>query len=317
MKLLKFIGNGILLLIGAYGGIIAAFLLLRITIGEQWAIVSLFNHWLPSLYFISLILLVITLIFRRWRVMITQLPALLAFIITYASLVIPVSKPIAGATQFTLLTYNVMAQNLEWSRMEDVMRAVDADIVLVQELILEAAEYLEPALADLYPYSALHTDVEQGVFSRYPLLEDTHWRSYHGNYQRVVFEVEGERVVLYNVHPYPPFWWSRNRLDPRLHRAEIDDLLSRAAQETDAVILAGDFNMSDQSEDYALVHASYDDAFRVVGIGFGLTIPANFPTARADYVFYNSAIAPVDAVLWSDVGNSDHVPVWVQLSFAP
>jgi vancomycin resistance protein VanJ len=315
MKIFKFIGYSILFLIGAYGVLMIALLLLSLTIGEQWAIVAFFNHYLPSLYFISMGLLVICLVFRRWRVMVLQLPALLAFVVAYASLWFPTPRLAAGETQFTLLTYNVMSQNLEWARMEDVMRAADADIVLVQEFILEAGEYLEPALADLYPYSALHYDVEQGVFSRYPILEDTHWATYHGNYQRIVLEIEGERLVIYNVHPYPPFWWSRNRLDPQLHHAEMDDLLSRAAQETGAVILAGDFNMSDQSEGYARTRASYGDAFRTVGSGFGLTIPANFPTARADYVFYNGEIVPLEARLWDDVGNSDHVPVWVRLSF--
>ena len=314
-KIQRGLANVLAFAVGLYGVLMTLFLLLRPLVGESFVLVALFNHWLPALFFPSFVFLLACLIARRKRLMLLQTPAFLGFMLLYSAVLLPppaTTQP--GETQFTLLTYNIQAQNPDYARVEAVIRAANADIVVIQEIILEAAEYLQPALADLYPYFALHTDIEQGVFSRLPLSDDSSWRNPYGLYQRTVVEVGTQQVVLYNVHPYPPFWWSRGILNPALHRAETEDTLTRASREQGAVLLVGDFNMSDQSEDYARVRAQYGDAFRAEGGGLGLTIPATFPSARADYVFYNSAIVPIDAAVWGDAGGSDHFPVWVQLS---
>ncbi|MFN8372756.1 MAG: endonuclease/exonuclease/phosphatase family protein [Anaerolineae bacterium] len=301
--------------VGLYGVLMTVFLLLRPLLGEQFILIAFFNQYLPALFFPSFIFLLSTLVLRRMRLMVLQLPALLGFMLLYRDVMLPPPADIQpGETRFTLLTYNIMAQNLDYAHVEAVMRAADSDVIVVQEIIPEAAEYLQPALLDVYPYTALHTDIEQGVFSRYPLSEDSSWRNLHGLYQRVQVELEDAQVIVYNVHPLPSFWWSRGILDPTRHQAEIIDLLGRAADESGPLLLAGDFNMSDQSDDYFRVRANYGDAFRAEGGGLGLTISSTFLTTRVDYVFYNPEIVPVEAHVGTDTGGSDHYPVWVELS---
>ena len=111
---------------------------------------------------------------------------------------------------------------------------------------------------------------------------------------------------------------------------EIDSVLEQAAQDTGAVLIMGDFNMTDQNEDYQRITARFGDSFRAVGRGMGFTFPdlstfqslpdywplpvRLFPFLRLDYVFHNASFRPITAHIWPNAGGSDHRPVWVELA---
>ncbi|MBZ0298213.1 MAG: endonuclease/exonuclease/phosphatase family protein, partial [Anaerolineae bacterium] len=212
-----------------------------------------------------------------------------------------------------------------------LIREADADIVALQELSAAMGDHIRLALADEYPYQALHTNPldsvsGQGVLSRYPITSDDYWRLYRVT-QRVTLDIQGQTVVFYNAHPPQPI-----RRDGFFRRAEhITDLLAHATQETDPVILAGDFNMSDQSADYWRIAAQYQDSYRASGWGLGLTFPAGIPyfgdgrygsslfrlvppLVRLDYVFHDAAFDSLEARVWPTSGGSDHLPVFVTLA---
>lgn len=110
---------------------------------------------------------------------------------------------------------------------------------------------------------------------------------------------------------------------PRAH--EIGVILERAAQDTGALIILGDFNMSDQSEDYARVLEQYNDTYREIGWGMGFTFPralprflsrtSSFPPfIRLDYIFHNEAVMALEAQVWPVSGGSDHRPLFARLA---
>ena len=122
-------------------------------------------------------------------------------------------------------------------------------------------------------------------------------------------------MALYNLHPPPPHWFLR-AFDASDRQRALNVSLRRAAAETLPVVLAGDFNLTDQTRDYqTIVGAGFQDAFRAAGWGLGLTF-ADFsylsplfslapPFIRIDYVFADETFTPVEARVGASAG-SDH-----------
>jgi vancomycin resistance protein VanJ len=101
----------------------------------------------------------------------------------------------------------------------------------------------------------------------------------------------------------------------------------RLQKETLPTIAAGDFNLTDQSQDYYYLRAVMQDAFRTAGVGFGFTFPngwdlklllkqlnwkLTFPLVRLDYVWYSQHWGAKSAKVLPAIG-SEHLPVEAQL----
>jgi len=84
------------------------------------------------------------------------------------------------------------------------------------------------------------------------------------------------------------------------------------------LVLAGDFNISDQHEWYKRVSERFRDAHREAGSGMGFTrtplFGSDFPMWRIDFVFYTSEIVALSTSL-GEFGGSDHRPVMAELAF--
>jgi endonuclease/exonuclease/phosphatase (EEP) superfamily protein YafD len=309
-------------LTGAYGLSVAGFLLLHFTVGERWALVALFNTFLHLLLLPSVALLPVSLLFRRWVAALLVAPAFAAFTLAYGGQFLPKGGA-SEAESFTLLTYNVLADNTAYAQMLAVVQSADPDVVALQELRSEAAYYLASNLRAIYPHQALHPDATgyagQAVFSRYPISNDDYWQLYQSG-QRVTIELPSKAVTLYSTHMAIP--WVRN-FDTSNRTEEVNDLLLRAENDAGPVLIAGDFNMTDWAADYGRVTARYADSYREVGWGMGFTFPAFSPTnpqlaflpplARIDYVFHDHAFQALESTVLPDTGGSDHHPLLVRL----
>lgn len=108
-------------------------------------------------------------------------------------------------------------------------------------------------------------------------------------------------------------------------------MLDRVAHDSGPVIIVGDFNMSDQSNDYQRITTSLRDTYREIGWGLGFTFPdfsysnampvelhTSFlplrPVVRLDYVFHNDDLQAVAVKVLPTSGGSDHRPVLAQLA---
>lgn len=324
---------------------VAILLVLDLAVGEQLALVGLFNTLLPTLLLPAFVFAALGLLRRRWGLALAQVPAIVAFVAYYGILFIPQQTAVdPNARQLSVLTYNLHAEWAQYDPIVALIREADADVVALQELGSPAAKVFAEQLADVYPYQALHPqDADfiwgQGVLSRYPIIEDTYVHTTFGQ-QRVVLDVDGRRVAMYNMHPPPPF--SRTPAgyiyDPQQRSADLTIALDQASTETGPVILAGDFNMTDRTDDYARVAARFHDTFREVGWGLGFTLPDySHPQAfafavrlpawlklpwlpvplltRIDFVFHDESFDSVEAKVWPTSGGSDHRPVLARLAF--
>ncbi len=312
-----------------YGGLTAAYVLARLIIGERWSLVELANSLMPNPLLPLFIAVPILLVLRRWRWSLIYAPALILFTVQYSPLLLPNPAVPVEAPHLRVLTYNLGSMVADAGHTAEVIRSADAHIVALQELLSPVAERLQRDLADLYPYHALHpTDnYAQGVglLSKYPILDDTYLDQIvlGGQETRIALAADTTITVL-NVHPVAP----AARLfgiESALRSQEISYALDLAAQVTDPLLLVGDFNITDQTEDYARISARYRDAFRTSGFGLGASFP-NFtrfayslrwllPIIRIDYVFYDAHWQAVSAYTLGDHGGSDHFPVLAELAF--
>jgi vancomycin resistance protein VanJ len=319
-SLRRIVMNLLVAFTGAYGLSVSGFLLLRTAVGETWKVVSLVNNYVHLLLLPSLLLLPLILILRRPRLALTQAAPVALFLTSYGMMFFPrQSESTAGKTPLSLLSYNLKKDNRTPDAAIGIIRQADADIVALQELTPLLAAAFESQLSDLYPYRAFHPHegyAGQGILSRYPIDEDSYWRIRLGH-QRAVINLGSTSITLYNTHPGHPFVREKGFFDSTARTNEINDLLARLGQESNPVLIAGDFNMTDLTGDYSLVAAHYGDSYREVGMGLGFTFPdfgQPILLARLDYVFHSLDFQAIEARVWPTSGGSDHRPIFVRLA---
>lgn len=276
------------------------------------------------------ILLLLMLLIRRWRVALALAVPAAGLLLVYGTLLIPRAEISAAASagELTLLTFNVEAVEKSLDTLVAVIEDAGADVVALQELSRAAADYFEAELADRYPYMALHPQTNgfqgQGILSVYPIEADTYWINRELKrplgHMRVALALGPQTIVLYNTHPTPPFSveWG---LNTDSHSAAIAKVLKRVAAETEPVLMAGDFNFTNQFAEYDRItgEAGFTDTFLEAGPpGLGFTYPDTdrfpLPLMRLDYVFHDANFTAREAYVWSDSGISDHRPILARFS---
>ena len=97
--------------------------------------------------------------------------------------------------------------------------------------------------------------------------------------------------------------------------------MSRLKNENGPWVLAGDFNLSDLSDDYQTLSTKLVDSYNRSWYGFGFGWPSNrtpsvnipaTPIVRIDYVFHSKDFQSTSAQVLDKTG-SDHRPMLVKL----
>jgi vancomycin resistance protein VanJ len=231
-----------------------------------------------------------------------------------------------------IMTLNLLCRPRSIDATVRAIRESDADIVMLQEVIPAMGEPLGPELLDDYPYQAIYPSTRArgaAVLSRLPFEKEQRFQlSSKGWYgQEIHVSWAGRRVALFNVHLMSPMvrfgrrGWPFNSVPRAKEMRRLIDLLP--VDDLD-VVVAGDFNLTDQSPDYRSIRAYLNDAFDDAGSGFGFTYPAatphgkklyerhSPPLVRLDHVFYQGRLRARSARVGPN-GDSDHFSVIVEL----
>jgi endonuclease/exonuclease/phosphatase (EEP) superfamily protein YafD len=304
---------------------------------EVWWL-ELPNIFAPYL-FVPLLLLVPAALFirSRWfRGAVFCLSAIfgLLFVPTWipSNLFRPALEP-----NLRVATWNVLYNNPEGDEVVALLRAQDADVIVLQELTVPVTEVLEEQMRPDYPYQALeplYGARGMGIISRYPFVNRTNdptvpWR-------RVTLEVADQELTVINVHLATPELQTRDL--PFLNREVIIEDYTTARRSTQQaellalidsiegpLVVLGDFNTSDREPAYAELNRRLHDAYRETAWGAGLTFPQNvsvgplpvpFPLVRIDYVWSKGGILPTDAYTVCRGGGSDHCMVVADMAMA-
>jgi endonuclease/exonuclease/phosphatase (EEP) superfamily protein YafD len=324
-KGLKLLQNAGLIASAVYGVLITLFLALYGQLEHRIGLIAymvIFLHWL---LLPSLVALTILLSIRRCRVWaLFHIVPSIVLITHFVPFFVATPPPIPeNAPTFTILTNNT------WTSFYGVrpdlipsIRAINADVVVLQEVNNGVHIEIERGLRDLYPYYD-YLDVEVNdlmVLSRFPMTWSDQGSSPDG-YQRVVIDVQGTPVVIYNTH-LTSVRFAGMDVTPRVE--QFRKLISAVSAETGAVVIAGDFNFSDWSRDYAELTAHTTDVFRESGHGFGFTAPDYSlqqrkrmriipPLSRVDFIFRNEFLVSTHARLSEHPTGSDHIPLFARL----
>jgi vancomycin resistance protein VanJ len=260
---------------------------------------------------------------------------LVVFLAYYGPRFVFQPSPAAGATtSFRVLSFNAGANAGGGSPppLLRALRAVDADVVALQEVPPTTLEQLRIELAAAYPYQEGTGDAV--TFSRLPLRAGPELQLGDSPYvgQQVSIAVRGRPVVLTNVHVTRPVYrlqWRRRVIpvvqsyNPESRDAQVSELVNRVRAVPGPRLLTGDFNETEWSRPYQLLAAELADSYREAGRGFGHTYPSNFawgewrfslPLMRIDYVFHSRELVALEARVGPD-GGSDHLPVVAELTF--
>lgn len=245
-------------------------------------------------------------------------------------------SPTPPAVQDDALTLKVLSLNLTWHSTQtetlvELLQSETPDIVLLQETTKRNTHKVVPYVEELYPYTFFGNRV--GMFSRYPIVEKKmiHLAELDEFQQRAIVDVEGQPVVVYNVQTTAPWIrpqpWIGNLTIPTYEDMErnlqIADLIDRIHQETLPVIAAGDFNLTDTSQDYRRLQTVMEDAYKQSGYGFGFTWPYGWPLSdlikqinwrlthplfRIDQIWYSAEWSATSSQVLPPTG-SEHLPI--------
>jgi vancomycin resistance protein VanJ len=328
------VGNG-------YAALLLLLLVLQRTpLASQWWL-RLGGDFLPFWFLPLLVLAPVVLLVSRSRAAraLICVPCLV-FVLLYGDRFL--HHPAAASSAhpeatLTVMTYNVTRGDPGREEILSIIEGEDADVVALQEVPPKVAEAVS-GLSDRYPYQALHPTSKGyagcAVLSRFPISGDQAFSLVEGMHlsQRLVLDVGGERVHFFNVHLQPPRLPGEVRLaslllvpsyyDTMIQDRELARLLEELAALEGSVVVAGDFNMTDQSAGYRRVATELGDAFREAGWGFGHTypdvevrsVPTPFPLVRIDYVFHSRDMTALRAHV-GDRGGPNHRYLVAELAF--
>jgi endonuclease/exonuclease/phosphatase (EEP) superfamily protein YafD len=286
----------------------------------------------------------LALFLRGRRLAALMLPLCLGGMLWYGRYLTAKSPLPAESALLRLTTFNMWVWNPRLDQVALWLREQTPDLVLLQEVPPVWVDGISD-LGDLYPYiltqSMMDDDGAKLVLSRLPIL---HWTNFTltsediFRQQRLVLEVEGQQIAVYHVHlfplkgdyprfrlPFAPHSLFVNTIlayDERIRRQQIDALLMRLTHERLPFVVAGDFNLSDQSRLYDRLAAQWTDSYLQAGSGLGWTwpaavaeLPVRLPLlARLDYVWHGAGLRAVAAQVGPAL-YSDHLPLSVTLTW--
>lgn len=294
-----------------YTASLTAYLILRWINRESFWFLGLLGNFVPY-YFLPLVLLTPLAYIQRNRWLFVSTSLLMGFgVLWFLPRYIPnnLGHPVIGAdSTLKVVTFNVWGDNPRQTEAIAWLQKTDADIVMLQEIPPAWADDGIPQLREAYPYQvsqSLDLRVWGDAFlSRHPILARQSYDLENGfpANDRFEIEVHGELVAIYNVHLYMPQGsrlnflplgnhWAMNLLaqyDERGRNSQITSLLEIVGSETLPFIVAGDFNTSDNTMQYARMSRVWTDSFRQAGLGIGATWPnaeiVGFPSSVPCYV---------------------------------
>jgi len=257
--------------------------------------------------------------------------AIVVLISAAAALSLP-SSVVATRSRLNLrvMTYNIhvgvgMDKKLDLQRIADVINLEHPDLVGLQEVDRGVKrtegidEIAELARLTRMQFAFAHNLDYQGgqygvaILSRFPILHIDH-RKYENKREaerrgmlRIEINVRGRKLSFVTTHL--DYQYADGR------RFETEQLLAFLKDQTEPLIVVGDFNEEPNGEAYQLMWPSFRDAWMDAGHGSaGFTFPADKPSKRIDFILYGTRhLIRVKKTWIPNTLASDHLPVVADL----
>lgn len=325
----------------SYSGLILIYLILRLIFWDKFWLIALIGNFIPLILFPILILPLpaFFIIKKRWFFRLSSIACLLLLGWLHTQYFSPQTISALNTQYLKILSLNNSWHKTEVKTLVERIKREKPDIVFLQEITRNHMRKSFPKLKADYPYQT-SDDIKgyrAAILSRHPIefKENLHLAGHPEVQQRALIKIKQQLIVVYNIQTISP-WIRLRKVLPFLtipvyefsqRSAEIQDLIERLKKETLPVIVAGDFNMSEQSQDYYYLTQVLKDSFRVSGMAFGLTWPAgwrldflipnstwklDYPLFRIDYIWYSNYWISKSVEVLPTTG-SDHLPLVAEL----
>jgi vancomycin resistance protein VanJ len=231
--------------------------------------------------------------------------------------------------KFRAMTFNVLFNNKNYSKIAQTIRSSNPDLIALQETQSDHIQALKQILTE-YPYSAVHPVPKFhniAFFSRLPiesvsiLPESSIERG-----MSIVVKIQDRPLTVIVTHLTPNYippeqqdqYPDQLQLRYTKRAAEIDYLLQFIHRNPHPAIVLCDCNLTDTSQTYPQFTQRLSDSFAEAGWGFGHTFQGEnwqFPLQRLDYIWHTDRLTAVDAYVGKD-GGSDHLPLLANFHYS-
>jgi vancomycin resistance protein VanJ len=309
------------------------YLALRLLAGDEWWWLAFLNNFTPYYFLPAGLMLGVNLLLGSWRMVARLLPVLIIALVWFGPRWLPKYSPVSDQN-IKVITFNILTINDQAHEVAKWLRASEANIILLQELDPQDADYFITIFSDTYFHDSLPGN--QLTLSTYPVLSSETIELAGWWVRRLVVDIEGQLVAVYNIHLALPIQDNSHifvpvdngfvqlalKYNPTWRDTQTGILLEVLAEETLPYIVAGDFNTSDQSIIYNRLVHSMNDAFLKAGIGLGATWPTSIatrlpesvpPFVRIDYIWHSDELRSLSAEVGPSLG-SDHLPLSAALA---
>lgn len=233
--------------------------------------------------------------------------------------------------RITVMTWNVANGMVRPDRLAAYLRAVDVDVIGLQEVSPEQEAALLAGTEATHPHRILSGAGfhGRGLLSRFP-IRDSRWLDATPGRPDLLADVEiGEQGLAVLVgHPLPPRLGRRGVVLPESSRRQVIGFASVLGDRGPGVLLA-DLNMTPRNPLHAALGAAgLVDAHQAAGSGTGRTFPVRAGQTRRfahpftwlplpaivrfDYIWHTRGVR-AEAVWTGDALGSDHRPVLARL----
>ncbi|MCA9922697.1 MAG: endonuclease/exonuclease/phosphatase family protein [Anaerolineales bacterium] len=308
-------------------------LLLRWMFKDSIWWLALINSYILWFFLPLPILFVVGLLRRQTRSLLYLVVPILIFTWLYGALLYPPPRAeiLENGRVLTAMTFNLLTKNYDFPAIVKAIQSADADVVGLQEVHPRHANALQEMLSQEYPYQFYPPPEninDVAILSRYPFEISTPIiipPRDKALYARL--DVDGQEVHVFVAHLMPNQPLRRGDQSLSKHFSQRFSFRSKEILVIQKLycdlqgpaLLLCDCNLTDTSQAYRILDATWDDSFQEVGWGLGLTAitePVPFPMQRIDYIWHTSQFIPMQAMVGTD-GGSDHLPVVSELVLLP
>ena len=274
---------------------------LRLVFFDSFWWLALLNTLAFYLFLPLVMLLPLALWHRRWALLFGLLAPCALFVALFGPLLLPAFKPpllVGNGPSIKMMSFNALWSNHDYPKIGEMIRAVQPDLIGLQEVRSADVTALANALGGQYPYHAVHP-VDSfhtvGLLSRFPiesLITLPNPPLERGIQAVVRFQDRPLSILVVHLAPnnmplQPLSEFVAVTKDRYTQRAaEVAHLEQSIRLRTLPTIVMCDCNMTDTSETYARLRAVIGDSFQERGWGFGHTLRVAalpFPAQRVDW----------------------------------
>jgi endonuclease/exonuclease/phosphatase (EEP) superfamily protein YafD len=278
---------------------------------------ELFTHFPLQIASGLLVVILATLLFRRWIPaaigLLCLLPHLAALSYYYPSHEFS-TKP----SDFRVLSFNVLTSNQSHDTVLAYLSERDADVIFLTEINPDWVEALSPLDSD-YPYRVKfprHDNFGMALYSRHPFasheilfIEGTRVPLVHA-----VIDLGGHELEVIGCHPVPPMGFPQ----ASARNDYLAGLAGIATINTLPAVIFGDFNAtvwSPHLRDF-IKTTSFKDSGRKRGFQSTWRRLNPFFSIPIDHIFHNAALTCTSRQIGPALG-SDHRPVIAEFALTP